>query len=369
MIGYPGIARAKFFVSEYGRVLAVVLAILGVVALGGAGWEYTHPPTTTVTDHTNKQTVQSTLQTSAVVTGDSALYRPGDRVENQPVYFVGATPTLTLTVRTTVPDDQTVQVGQRVELVMLATRDGEVFWQKTRVLEREEATTSNGTMTTATELDVPQLRDRIAPVRGEIGSAGTLAVFVSVTTSYETDQYSGTLSRRTPLGLSERTYTIEQLAFETTESTPKTREIILPTRDASAYTVPAGIGVTALLGAAVVGGLYRRRERWDTVEDRIHRNRYAEWISAGTLSRDVGEQCVPVESLEDLVDIGIDTSKRVIHDRERDAYAVIDGRMVYYYGEGSPWSGQAVDSTKVDGPREGEESERSRSTDDTETRN
>lgn len=355
MIGLPGIARAKLFVSEYGPVLAVSLTIVGIIALGGAGWIYTHPPTTTVTDNTNTQTVRSTLQTSAVVTGDSALYRQGDRVENQPVYFLSATPTLTLSVQTSVPDGRAVQVEQRIELVMRASHGGEAFWQKTRVLEREELTTSNGTVTTATELNVTQLQDRIAPVRNEIGSAGSLTVFVSVTTSYETDRYSGTLSDRTPLRLSERTYTVEQLTLETTESTPKTREIVLPTRDAFAYTIPAGIGVSALLAAGVLAGLYRRRGRWDAVEDRIHQNRYAEWISAGTLSPGIGKQHVPVESLEDLVDIGIDVSKRVIYDRERDVYAVIDGQMVYYYyyGEGSAWLGQTGDSTNAGGPQKG----------------
>lgn len=341
MTRYPGIAQAKFFVSEYGPVLAVSLAIIGVIALGGAGWIYTHPPTTTVTDNTNKQTIQSALQTSGVVTGDSALYRTGDRVENQPVYFISTTPDLTLTVQTTVPDDQAVQVEQRIELMIRTAHDGDTFWQKTRVLERNQETTSNGTVTTSTELDVPQLKNQIAPVQDEIGSAGSVDVFVGVTTSYETDQYSGTLSRETPIQLSERTYVIEPVSFETTESTPETREIVVPTRDASAYTIPAGIGVSALFGAGVIAGLYRRRERWEAVEDKIHQSRYADWISAGTLPPDIGEQYVPVESLEDLVDIGIDTNKRVIYDHERDIYAVIDGQTVYYYGEGSTWSGQA----------------------------
>ena len=355
MIRRPGISRAKLIISEYGPVLAVALAIIGVLALGGAGWIYTHPPTTTVTDHTNKQTVQSTLQTSAVVTGDSALYREGDRIENQPVYFMGATPNLTLTVQTSVPDEQAVQVDQQIELVMRASHSGETFWQQTRVLEQEETTTSNGTVTTSTELNVSQLENQIAPVQAEIGSAGSLTVFVTVTTSYETNQYSGTLSDRALIRLSGNTYTVEPLTLETTESTPKTREIVLPTRNASAYTIPAGIGVSALLGAGLVAGLYRRRERWDTVEDHIHQNRYAEWISAGTLSAGIGDQYVPVQSLEDLVDIGIDMSKRVIYDRDRDVYAVIDGQMVYYYGEGSMWTGQSDGSTDSDGFLYGEE--------------
>lgn len=350
MNSLPGIARAKLIVSEYGPVLAIVLAVVGVIALGGAAWIYTHPPTTTVTDQTNKQTVRSTLQTSAVVTGDSSLYQRGDRLENQPVYFVAATPNPALTVRTTVPDEQAVQVTQQITLVVRATYDGDSFWQETRTLERKDATTSNGTVTTSTELDVPRLKDRITPVQNEIGSAGSLMVFINVTTSYETDQYSGTLSRTTPIELSDRTYAIEQLSFEETKSTPKTREVVLPTRNASSYVIPAGIGVISLLCAGAVVSLYSRREQWSTIEDQIHQNRYAEWISVGTLSPDIGTQKVPLESLEDLVDVGIDMGKRVIHDRERDVYAVIDGQIVYYYGEESAWAGTPADSTQVGDP-------------------
>lgn len=364
MTGFPGIARAKLLVSKYGPALAVALAIVAVLALGIASWNYTHPPTTTVTDHTNKQTIQSTLQTSAIVTGESALYREGARIENQPVYFVDATPTLTLTVQTSVPDEQAVQVDQQIHLVMRASHDGEVFWQQTRVLEQEETTTSNGTVTTSTELNVSQLNNQVAPVRAELGSAGSLAVFVTVKASYETNQYSGSLSGKTPVQISGRTYSVEPLTFDTTESTPKARTIVLPTREASAYTIPAGIGVTALLGAGLITGLYRRSEHWNGIEGQIHRSRYADWISAGTLSTEIGDQYVPVASLEDLVDIGIDTNNRVIFDRDRDIYAVIDGRMVYYWGEERTWEGQMENPTNIDQSEDVGDDEESPSTDD-----
>jgi len=38
-----------------------------------------------------------------------------------------------------------------------------------------------------------------------------------------------------------------------------------------------------------------------------------------------------VNSLKDLVNIGIDADKRVIHDSDLDAYVVVDSGLVYYY--------------------------------------
>lgn len=344
MTRYPGIERAKLLIADHGRTLAVVLAVIGVVALASAGWIYATPPTTTVTDQTERQTIESTLHPSAVVTGESALYRPGERLTDQPVYLTNAAPTLTLDLRTTVPEGQSVAVNQRIELVTRATHEGEVFWQQSRLLDRRSVTTTNGTVQSSTSIDVPQVKSNLAPKRNELGSAGSLSVFVRVTTEYETNRYTGTLNRTTRLRLSEETYEIDPLTLQTTESTPVTREIVVPSRDATAYLLPGAVGVIGLASAAVVGWLWRRREQWDGLSDEIHRARYGEWISSGRLPPGIGTEYVQVSSLEDLVDVGIDMGKRVIHDPDRDRYAVIDGEVVYWYGDDGWGDGPTVSS-------------------------
>lgn len=343
MTSYPGVERAKLLIADHGRTLAIVLAVIGVVALASAGWIYANPPTTTVTDQTERQTFESTLHPSAVVTGESALYRSGERLRDQPVYLTDAAPTLTLDLETTVPEGQSVAVNQRIELVTRATHEGDVFWQRSRLLDQRAVTTTNGTVRSSTEIDVPQVESELAPKQNELGSAGSLSVFVRVTTDYETDRYDGTLNRTTRLHLSERTYEIDPLTLQTTESTPVTREVVIPSRDASAYLLPGAVGATALASAAVVGWLWRRREQWDGLADDIHRARYGEWISSGRLPPALGSQYVHVTSLEDLVDVGIDMGKRVIHDPDRDRYAVIDGEVVYWYGDDG-WGGGTTDS-------------------------
>jgi hypothetical protein len=67
------------------------------------------------------------------------------------------------------------------------------------------------------------------------------------------------------------------------------------------------------------------------LEEQVYRYRYDEWISEGDFPTDAGKQYVYINSLEDLVDIAIDTGKRVIHDPELESYGVVDDDLVYYH--------------------------------------
>lgn len=338
MTGFPGPARAKLLIATYGRQLVIILIVVGVLLMGSAGWIYTHPPTTTVTDRTNQQTIESTLHTSAIVTGESNLYRQGAQLQDKPIYLLPATPNVTLTVQTTLPPDASVQLTHRLELVMQATSDGTVFWQRSQTLQKQQVTTSDGSLNTSATLDIPGLKDRVEPIRSELGTSSSLRVFIRVTTSYETSLYSGTLSDTSSLRLSGDSYSVAPLTLKKTESTSETREVVLPTRNAFSYLVPAGVGTGALLLAVVIGFNHRRLGERDVLAAQVHQARYSEWISAGTIPPSVGGEHVEVDSLEDLVGIAIDTRKRVLFDGSQEVYVVIDGPVVYYYGDWRPGS-------------------------------
>jgi len=350
MVRTPGLTRGKYVVAEHGPAIAAVLTVVGLFAVAGAGWIYLNPPTTTVADETNEQRFASSLETSAIVTGDSDLYDKGNRVRNQPVYFTETMPNLTLTVESAVPNDRSVEVSHRLELSIQATRDGEPFWERSSVLLAEETTTGNGTVESATVLNVPKLRERLAPVRNEIGSAGSVSVAVELTMAYESDSYSGTIQRRIPLQLSDRTYVIKPISAETRESTSERRTVTVPRRSTLAYQLPAGVGTLALLAAGVVVGLYYRREQWGAVEEQVHQDRYAEWISVGALGENVAERSVAMESIEDVVDVAIDMDKRVIYDPFTETHAVIDGDVLYYHGRTNPIAESTESSEDRDEP-------------------
>ncbi len=193
-------------------------------------------------------------------------------------------------------------------------------------------TTADGSLDTSTTVDVPELTDRTERIRSKIGRESSLHVFVRVTTSYETSLYSGTVEGTSSLRHSGQTYSVEPLAVGKTESTPVTREVVLPTRTAFSYLVPGGLGVGVLLLAVAIGVISRRVRGQETLANQVHRTRYSEGISAGTVPPSMGRDHVSEDSLEDLVGIAIDSRKRVLFD-ESEAVYVVDGSTVYYYGD------------------------------------
>lgn len=325
--------RLRYAVAAHGPRIAVALLLVGALSLGVAGWAYANPPTTTVTDRTDTQTVGTAVHTAAVATGNTSFYEAGTELRDRPVYLLSSAPELRLELDATVPDGRPVRLDQRVSLIYNATYGGDPIWNESRVVHRRDATTRNGSMATATTLDVRGIHRRAADLDRELGSPGNVRVAVRVRVDYETDRYEGTLSETMPLRFADGSYAIDPVRMEETRGTPVTRTVPLPNRDPTPYAVPAALGVVALAAGAGTFALHRREPGPANLRYELQRARYAEWISTGTLPRSVMADAVPMNSLEDLVDVGIDSGKRVIYDPDRGLYAVVDGDVVYQYDE------------------------------------
>ncbi len=329
----PGIDRLKLLVARDGREMAVVLVVLGLLALTGAGYVAANPATTTVVSERHPQTVTSNVSTSAVVTGNTSLYERGQVLEDRPVYLLSAAPQLVLEASVSLPEE-TRRARHRVVLVYSARADDERFWQSSRVLARGSTAGAGGLGARAT-LDVSQVRKRVRTVQDEIAGAGVVDVTVRHEVTYETDRYAGTLNASAPLSVTGRSYALDTdaLAAERRHSTPVT------TSEPADYQSDllgglAGIAAGFFASAGAIWSV--RRSAPDPVEIRhaIQRRRYAEWISEGDLMLATGTQQILVDSLADLVNIGIDSNRRVIHDENQSRFAVlVDGVMYYYDAE------------------------------------
>lgn len=325
------ILRIKGLLADYGPYLAVGLALLGLLLGAIGGWQYTHPPTTQISETTHSQTIRSTLHTNVTTTGNTALYRSGTRLTDQPMYLLDSATAVTLRWRTSVPNNSATHVVQDVALVYKVSHDGGEFWRESQSLIHEETTTQTGRVDTPATLDMTEIKDRRAALQSEVGTAGAVDVFLHVTVSYNTSRYSGTLSETVPITLTNTWYRFESEPLSRTHRESTTYTKPLPTRDSGLWLALIGASVLCLLGGAVIAGVFYRGIDRSQTELRLQQIRYDSWISAGELTAEVDGPTVAMESLEGLVDVAIDTNNRVIYDQTRNFYAVLKDDIVYQY--------------------------------------
>lgn len=344
----PGLLRLKLYLCREGHRVVVALIVIAALAFGSAAVTFADPPQQTVTEQRHQQTVEMDVESSAVVTGDTDLYERGTRLREMPVYLRSATPTLRPTLRTVVPAGTDVEVTQRLWVTYTAKRNGGVFWEERQPLASQTTRVSDGNATLETELGIADVHDRLREIESEVANVGQLSVTLHAEVEYETDRYEGNLTDSTPLQMTDRSYWLSSdVSAEETHATPVTRQRI-DDRRATVTTLP-GIGelvvpdsgvLLVVIGAVCLAGAgwirrFRRREIDETaLRETLARERFGEWISRGRVPKDTGERTVYVESLEDLVDVAIDSSKRVIRDPERELYVVVDGEVVYRYRQG-----------------------------------
>ncbi|MFB6300498.1 MAG: DUF5305 domain-containing protein [Halobacteriales archaeon] len=323
--------RTQRLLAQYGRWLIILLVVIGLASMGWAYQIYSNPPTEQITQETNVQQVSTSIETSAVVTGNTTLYEPGERLVEQPAYLMSATPNLTIRIQTSVPAGTGVDVTQRLTLEMVATRDGEPFWQSQRVFISDGQQVRNGEFVSSTTINMSALSTFISDRRQRVGTIGDFSANFRLNVTYNTGMYSGSLTGSAPVVFAENAYWIGgDLSDGRTHSQTVTRQV-QGTPDPASYLGLVAIGIVSLLGAAAIGYVEYQGIDIQEIEAELSESRFEEWISEGQFPTDPEKKYVNIVTLEDLVDIAIDSEKRVIHDPEFDVYAVVDGDLIYYF--------------------------------------
>jgi hypothetical protein len=320
---------ARLICATHGRAVAVGLLAVGLLAVGASGWVVTHPGTETVTEPGHVRTVGTSGSLAAVVTDDSPLYDRGTRLENGSVFLRAGTGDHTLRQRASLPEGKPVEVTQSLTLEVRAVRDGTAFWSERETLARRTATVRDGNATLAAGLDIDGLAGRLDRIENELRGVGRVRVRVHSAVAYDTGRYAGTLRAAAPLSVGDRAVSLEgALHAERTHTTP----VVTAVSSGPNYLGSAVLALFGLGSAGVGVAVWRRRNRVDpaAVERRRQRLRNAEWISRGELPARIDRTAVRIDSLQDLVDLAIDTDGRVVEDPERELYAVLADGVRYY---------------------------------------
>ena len=345
--------------------VAVVLALLLVGVLGGWVAYQTHLDPSMETEERTVATwdEQASLSHAAEVQQSNPVFNQGQVLSNQPLYFTQLAPELEGGYEYTygASGDGELDVELSATLVIQAVdSDGGTYWSITEDLETAQheglAPGERATLTAA--LDVPEVRNEIDQIESDLGaSVGTTEVEVvfdtRVTGVVNDENVANSHQRVLSIEPGETTYSVESddnLAetHELTE-TVESEATYGPLRSYGPFVLIL-VSVLGLLGLAVAN--YRGRippsvaER-AALEQHQQRREFDDWISTGTIpeSEHTGTE-IRLDSLEDLVDVAIDTNERVIEDRSSGEFFVPgEGRYyTYSYSVGTLGPEESADS-------------------------
>ncbi|GAB3030692.1 DUF5305 domain-containing protein [Natronobiforma cellulositropha] len=352
--------RARSLVHER---FALVIVLVVVLVLAGGWMTYTtHLAGATTTEErvVSSWSTDGEFDHHATVETDTGPFSAGEELSDRSLYFTDATPvlegTFTYQYATGEPADVAVTLeATRVYRSVSDTDQGtETHWEVTEPLERTDATGLEPGEPVAVDvaLDVTDASTDLEALTDELGATpGTTDVLVRVDATVE-----GTVG-------GERVSTSETYDL-LVEPGGSTYTVSPPADDGHTYetaesaTVPVepsplrSVGSVGLLLASLLTGLAVGTVRYGpgavpSGPVRAHereRAAFDDWITRGRVPESVLESSpLEVTSLEGLVDVAIDSDRRVIEDGRRGAYYVVVDDLVYRYGPPTPVGREPAD--------------------------
>ncbi|WP_254762196.1 DUF5305 domain-containing protein [Natrinema marinum] len=331
--------RLDLLLARSGRSIVIVLAVVGVLAIGASGWAVANPVTTTEPQF-GEERVTTGVGTSAVVTENGTLWNEGERLTDSSVYVLNASPELTVTPKTRLRESggslEDANVTHELVLRFEATRDGSTFWNETHEVLRESPTIEDGVATSEATIDIEDYQQRQQQLQREVSGIGSVSLTMELRVTYDTGRQSGTLTSTAPLQITGNAYWVGgSLSDSATHSYQRGVERTTESRGTALIGGLSVLGTLSLVSAAVVAR--RSPTDIDAARRAVHEQRYAEWISRGSIPMWIGDYHVSLDTLEDVVDVAIDTNERVVHDQQRGLFAVVNDGVVYYYSDRGLW--------------------------------
>ena len=339
------------------RLLLVMGLCIAMVAVGGwlAYEPHVAPATVEDSEPTGTWTEEPTLSHGAEVQRANPVFPVGETLHNEGLYYTQVSPDLngTYAYAYDAPNGE-VDVEVDVFLVLQSVDDdGNAYWTERESLQSDsvEGLQPGEDFDVAFDVNVSDIEPRIESIERGLGaSPGTTETIVIVeTTVTGTVNDEGVSNRHTgayDLEVSDSTYTVEtdteDVAERTFTETVEVEEEYGPLRSYG----PLALVVFGLVGTATLG--YGRYAGVLTVTDderrlleaASQREEFDDWISVGRVTEaDLEGPRIEVADLEGLVDVAIDSDRRVIEDRETGAYYVVEGDVYHVYEPVDPTLG------------------------------
>lgn len=335
------------------NVGALVALLLVFAAVGGYATYTAHvaPGTETETRQLSTWEERGEFAHQATVVNGTEVFPAGATLENRSVYFRRIAPRLNGTFAYTYDASESGDLTAETSLSLLIRSverrdDGNdvVYWRLDRPLAEQQASLSPGDRTrTRFTVDVDDVAERTDTIESQLGSTpGTVEVIVvarvTLSGTRNGQPVETTNVYRLPLSLEGDVYRVDDPGT-ITDSGAQREQVSVPVEYGPLRSVGGPLLAFFSLAAAV-GLLTARRTGRLAVSEyerarlsyRTAREEFDEWITAGQLPSPVTDgPTVTVDSLEGLVDVAIDTDRRVIEDSQRGLYVVVGDSYRYVY--------------------------------------
>lgn len=331
------------------RFLLVTIVLLVIVALAGGLAYQTYTTTFTETDEqvVSSWSEQTEISQQATVVRENPVFGLNATLTDRSVYFTQLSPDIEAIHEYSyaASDSGQLEVETTALLVVRSVNsDGDTLWQTTEPLEHElETLQPNEQTTTATTINVTEAAGEVDRVETGLGaSVGspeiTIRFDTAITGTVNGDAVSTVHQDTLVIDPGDQTYSAEASdgVSESYETTTTVETEVSPSAIRS-YGPPlvfilSLILLLGLISAKRTGRLSPTPAQLRALEQAKQRKKFDDWISQGTVPAAAlsGTQ-IPLNSLEDLVDVAIDTDQRVIEDPKRSAFFVLLDERYYVF--------------------------------------
>lgn len=365
--------RYRYTANIWYTYILLALIIVSIVSLGWAYEINFNPEVEQQEELVGLWSESTDLEHKVEIKKDSMPFKQGSVVENRPIYYTSLSEDLEgeYTYSYTANNGSVdIKTDVYMELKGVKVRDQQVvdtYWNVIKPLGSQTSENINPSDTHKVDFDinVPSTQEELSKIQDQLNSTkGELNISV-ITVSKINGQVNGNdVSNRYTTNMSivadENTY--EVVSVNTLNKEHRIKEERQVVTDPPLVQSVISVLLSVIFVLITVGFVLSKRLGYLKLSDKerekmeIHRSKeqFSEWITSGEFPSDKEyEQTVLVNDLEGLVDVAIDTNKRVIEDEQLEVSTVLDDEYVYIYiHPGSPaeeWLTGFADD-KIDSP-------------------
>lgn len=366
------LGQLRLFVDDNAAVFAVVLTVL--VLAGGVAIYSTHvsPGTEIEQQETATWSSTATYTHQATVQEETPVFAEGETLTDRSVYLQSIAPELNGSFQYSYQASAGGQLSANatVSLVTRSASDETEFWSEERELvsATEQSLGPSEQLTIPFSINLTDQQRRVETIESQLGGTPgetelTVRTTLTLTGQRNGDPVEETSNHTVSIDSDGQTYSVTGDTADTDGGEQTERERVTasygPLRSAGGpVLVVLSLGALGVLAAMRVTdslALSEAEREWIAFQSDL--DTFEEWVSRGTVPDDSGTAGpIEIDSLEGLVDVAIDSNRRVVFDESRNQFVVVLEETRYRYDPPNPPGDDplAVAGTSVGTPAEGE---------------